>query len=147
MAAISTEAEKNLQYKKEHKKRFRRGQRVLFSFDNASIHESAMEWRADRSGLMQMMGFKREQRIPLSPYSPDLHRTIERAHARATTAFHKYLYANPSVNTISEYKFHFERIFKDVNNAAVIAADVSTLPELYHWVHAHNGEWPPAAMR
>lgn len=119
---------------------------VKHSFDSASIHESAMQ-QEEFKGMLQEMGWTVEMRQPLSKYSPDLHQVIEHSHARATTAFKKWLYENPGVKAPKVYRDKFEEIFKGECTKEVINADVQRLPLVYKWVKEHHGDWAPRSLR
>lgn len=53
-----------------HKKIFKIYKHCLFSYDNPNVHNGAWE-------MLRDMGFKAVWKVPLSPYSPDMHRVIE----------------------------------------------------------------------
>jgi hypothetical protein len=134
----------NLQHEPAHSATtFRNGVQILYSFDNAKIHESAVS-----RGLLDMYDWKAaKDRLTLPPYSPDMHRVIEHSHGTATYAFRQWLYQNPDKNTLQDYKEGFEMVYKQVNTPAVIRKDVAGLTELYSWVHNNRGEMAPKKMR
>lgn len=70
---------------------------------------------------MAAYSFEESQRLLLPPYSPDMHRVIERTHGTAVVMFEKWLYQNPKKCTIEQYKRTFERIYKECSSADAIA--------------------------
>jgi hypothetical protein len=100
-----------------------KGAAVMFSYDSARIHTSATKLVDAATGklLMAAYGFEESQRLLLPPYSPDMHRVIERTHGTAVVMFEKWLYQNPKKCTIEQYKRTFERIYKECSSADAIA--------------------------
>jgi hypothetical protein len=125
------------------------GTKVMFSYDSARIHTSAMKLVDEASGkrVLAAYGFTDARRLLLPPYSPDMHRVIEHTHGTAELMFQKWLYENPKKCTIHQYKVAFEGIYRECCSAQAIAADVAGLPELYSWIYSHEGEWAPNRMR
>jgi hypothetical protein len=119
---------------------------VRHSFDNTTIHESAMKNQRFK-GLLEEMGWKMQMRQPLSTYSPDLHQVIEHSHGRAMSTFNKWLYESPTKKTLEEYKEKFEQIFKEECTKEIISADVQRLSKVYKWVKDHHGDWAPKSLR
>jgi hypothetical protein len=128
---------------------YSKGTEVLFSYDSARIHTSAMKLVDETTGklLLAAYGFKDSHRLLLPPYSPDMHRVIEHTHGTAVVMFQAWLYQNPKKCTIEEYKQAFEGIYRKCCSAQAIAADVAGLPELYNWIYNHEGNWAPNRMR
>jgi hypothetical protein len=126
-----------------------KGTELLFSYDSARIHTSAMKLVDGASGklLLETYGFKDTQRLLLPPYSPDMHRVIEHTHGTAVVQFEHWLYQNPKKCTMEEYKQAFETIYRKCCSARAIAADVAGLPELYNWIYHHDGNWAPNKLR
>jgi hypothetical protein len=117
----------------------------MFSFDSARIHISALG--AHFAEMHKQIKWCMGMRFALPVYSPDLHRVIEHAHARAVLQFRQWLYENPKEVTIGRYKAEFERIFRECCTPQIIAQDVAGLPELYKVVKARNGAWAPRKFR
>jgi hypothetical protein len=117
----------------------------MFSFDSARIHKSALG--AQFAELQKKIKWCIGMRFALPVYSPDMHRVIEHAHARAVLQFRQWLYENPKEVTIGRYKAEFERIFRECCTPDIIAQDVAGLPELYKVVKARNGAWAPRKYR
>jgi hypothetical protein len=115
--------------------------RPLFSFDSAKIHKSALG--AQFAELRKEYKWSMGMRFALPVYSPDMHRVIEHAHARAVLQFRQWLYEHPAEVTIGRYKTEFEKIFRECCTPDIIAQDVAGLPELYQVVKARDGAWAP----
>jgi hypothetical protein len=121
---------------------------VKHSFDNARIHQSAMDQdKEEFQQLLKGMGWKVGMRQPLPNYSPDLHQVIEHSHARAVAAWDKWLYQQPASLKPKQYRVKFEQIFKQQCTKEIINADVERLPEVYKWVAEHGGDWAPRKLR
>lgn len=123
--------------------------KAKYSFDSARIHQSALDVKPDGSpSFLADVGFSPEMRITLSPYSPDLHKVIEHAHARALYHFRKWMYEDTTkYNDVEVYKAKFEEIFRQCSTAKIIKADVASLKETYKHVKENWGTWPPACLR
>lgn len=59
---------------------------VMYSYDNPSIHKAAEE-------MLEKMGITQNERVRLPPYSPDMHKVIEHAHANVARIFQNHLRA------------------------------------------------------
>jgi hypothetical protein len=140
--AIAEEKMEALEEGGKHDSTFASGVNILYSFDNANIHTCAV-----RAGMLDFYGWTEDDRLPLPPYSPDMHRVIEHTHGTATAAFRKWLYENPDKRTVDDIKAGFEQVYREVNTPDAIAKDVAGLPELYSWIHANGGEMAPRKMR
>jgi hypothetical protein len=108
----------------------------LLSMDNDKIHTSAK---------LAAVGISKESLVELPPYSPDLHRVIERVHARICTELRKRIHYDSSVRTAKQYADLLEKIFHETQTQAVIAKDVEGLPHLWQHV-AKSGEYAPASL-
>lgn len=108
--------------------------RPILSFDNDKIHTSAS---------LAEGGIDRGVVLKLPARSPDLHRVIERVHARICTEFRKQLYYDHSICSLKQYKSLLEKIFYQSQTAAVISADVRGLPVLYEKVQQKRGGYVP----
>jgi hypothetical protein len=151
MGPLMAEATKKLKKdKKIQKELFSKNEELLYSFDNASIHTATLKASNATGGvsMLSSYGFDEDRhRLPLSAYSPDLHKVIESAHGRAAVAFEKWLYDHPGKQEISVYKVAFKRIFIACNQPGVIKKHVQSLPALYKWVHENDGKYPNKSMR
>lgn len=134
------DAAKALAKEPAHKDIFKTYKHCMFSYDNPKIHTGA--W-----AMLKAMGINEDWKVPLSPYSPDLHRVIEHLHGIAEAAFKRWMYEHPQTHSLQKYKTEFKRIFAECCKPESIAADVQGLPELYKWVAAHKGDWAPRKMR
>jgi hypothetical protein len=128
----------------EHTHTFKDGNvNLLYSFDNANIHISAIQ-----NGMLAAYDWSEDKdRLALPPYSPDMHRVIEHSHGTGVNAFRRWLYQNPSKNTLQDYKEGLEMCYTKANTADVIARDVGGLKELYDWIYHNNGDMAPKEMR
>lgn len=130
-----------------HPNKFRSGATVLYSFDGARIHQSAIKLDKEGKCLLSRLGWTSAMQVTLPRYAPDLHRVIEHAHGRAEQKFRRWLYLNPRNFTTEEYKVKFKQIFMEANTADVIKADVAGLHDVYEAVYASDGNWAPSSLR
>ena len=111
----------------------------LFSFDNPPIHQKAMLSRA---------GIKADQRVPLPPRSPDMHKVIEHCFGILSRAMNTSLLTNPAIKSVEQYKAEIERLFYSCITRESIQADVMSLVETYSSIAGPaEGGWPPARLR
>lgn len=112
----------------------------IYSFDNASCHVHS----DTLTHLRLINGVNRE---PLPPHSGDLHRVIERVHARLCGAFQDWLYEDSTPLSMAEYCEKLESLFYSTQTADIHSADISTIHELYQQVFDRDGGLPPALYR
>lgn len=112
----------------------------IFSFDNASCHVD----RATLAYLRLIDGLNWER---LPPHSGDLHRVIERVHARLCGAFQEWLYEDSTPLTMSEYCEKLEDLFYSTQTADIHYKDIASISELYAHVVLNKGGLPPAHLR
>lgn len=112
----------------------------IFSFDNASCHV-----HADTLAHLRLIEGENWARLP--PHSGDLHRVIERVHARLCGAFQDWLYEDSTPLSMAEYCEKLESLFYSTQTANIHSADISTIHELYQQVVACDGGMPPALYR
>jgi hypothetical protein len=120
---------------------------LLYSFDGARIHQSALKLDAAGQSLLSKVGWNAAMQVTLPRYAPDLHRVIEHAHGRAEQKFRRWLYLHPRNFSTEEYKAKFKQIFLEANTKAVIKADVAGLHDVYEAVYTNGGNWAPARLR
>lgn len=148
MAPLLQKVETELLHNPLYRDHFKRGGKVKYSFDNASIHTAALEKDEDGHSLLGELGFDEKlHRLPLPPYSGDMHRVIEHTHGTAVRLFRNWLNHHPGKLTIEEYKQQFEEIYSNCITKESVQKDVKTLPALYKWVADNAGNYPPAEMR
>lgn len=116
------------------------GAPIIYSFDNDKIHQ--------KPETLAALKINYKNRLPLPPYSPDMHRVIEYTVGRLKTAFRKWLYAHPGANTMEKYQDALTTIFfnkkkKSVADAETINKSVKRLPSLFKEILAAKGGWPP----
>lgn len=109
--------------------------RPMWSFDNDRIHQNKQ-----RLAYLQINS---NNRFPLPPNSPDMHRVVERCIARLKAAFRGWLYDNPSKRTMADYRAALVDLFKRTQTADVINKDVKKLPKLWPAILRAGGDWPP----
>ena len=112
----------------------------IFSFDNASCHVN--KGALAHLGLIDGVNWVR-----LPPHSGDLHRVIERVHARLCGAFQDWLYEGSTILSMHEYCQKLESLFYSTQTANIHEADISTIHELYQQVVSKEGGLPPARYR
>lgn len=113
------------------------GAPIMYSFDNDKIHQ--------KPETLAALKINYKNRLPLPPYSPDMHRVIERTVGRLKTAFRKWMYAHPGANTMEQYQAALTHIFfnhKKVAGADTINRSVKRLPSLFKEILAAKGGWP-----
>lgn len=141
-------ANKLLRGNPEFAEYFPEGASVLYSFDSARIHQSALSKDKEGKSMLGAIGFDAEQhRVPLPPYSPDMHKVIEHAHGRAVNKFQDWLYKTPGPFTMKKYKKQFEKIFKECCTPSIVSADVDSLKGLYNEIRRVQGQLPARQMR
>lgn len=118
----------------------------IFSFDNPSAH-------GGKGGKLVLPALQLDasDHFELPSNSPDIHRVIERTHARLVGAFNDWLYHDASdAFSMADYMAKLEDLFYNepgVASRQVIMADVVKLPELYENVIANEGGWADKAFR
>lgn len=120
-----------------------KGVKPTISFDNPNIHGGEKNW----GNIMAACGMTKRQRFPLTKYSPDIHRIIEHTHARLVRDFQEWLDTHDGDFDLPAYKVKLIQLFYEKQTAKVIAADVSTLRELYSEIIKAGGGWPPKRFR
>lgn len=112
----------------------------IFSFDNASCH-------VNQDMLAHLHLIVGDNWVRLPPHSGDLHRVIERVHARLCGAFQDWLYEDSALLSMAEYCEKLESLFYSTQKAEIHSADISTIHELYQQVLSRDGGLPPAHYR
>lgn len=106
------------------------GQLPLFSWDNNSIFKSAS---------LERMGLQIGDKVPLSEYSPDLHKPIEHAFAQLKhTVQEQLLQPRSQALSATEAQQLVYDSFKAISTDG-ISKDVGSLPVTYHVVAGEKG--------
>ena len=130
---------KALHVANQHPEVFSEGKGPLYSFDNPPIHQAADLARA---------GILPQQRVPLPPRSPDMHKCIEHIFGILTRNLNTSLLRNPLINNLQMYKEEIERLFYSSITKQGVQADVQSLLETYRSIAGpSNGGWPRASLR
>lgn len=109
--------------------------RPIWSFDNDKIHQNRL--------ILTYLKINANNRYPLPPNSPDMHRVVERCIGRLKRAFREWLYEHPAKRSMAEYRRALETIFKTTQTAAMIEKEVKKLNTLYKCIIKAKGGWPP----
>lgn len=124
----------------------------IYSFDNPSIHTdpdvlvSLGLATKDATGVAQPT----DKWLQLPPHSPDLHRTIERAHARLCDPFQVFLYKDTCEYTMAGYCWLLSQLFYAQRGdfvARTIQACMHDIDALYQRVVELHGNIPERKYR
>jgi hypothetical protein len=99
------------------------------SWDNDKVHQAAK------------LGDLHLERVPLSPFSPDMHCVVEHAIGRTWRRFKRRAQLEMGVKaSMDEYKDLLEECFNSECDTATIWADCARLPTLYKVISAPEGQ-------
>lgn len=101
----------------------------IFSFDNPSIHTDPIH--LIMLGLSEFNGLPTASRLVLPPHSGDLHRTIERVHARICKNFQDWLYEDDNEYCVEGYCAKLRSIFYNTQQKDVISSCIKDIHKLY----------------
>jgi hypothetical protein len=118
----------------------------IYSFDNCSVHVSNMQTLRGL-GLADQNGKPTAFWLQLPTYSGDLHRTIERVHARICGAFKHWLDDDSKEYCVHGYINKLQYFFLKTQTSDVISKCMSNISELYMQVVELKGGIPPARYR
>lgn len=110
------------------------GGRHSWSYDNDKIHQDIV--------LQAQLKVGGRSRVPLPPYSHDIHRVVEHTLGRIKRAFNLWLYSHPAERKMTDYMDALKDIFFRTQTADMIDADVATLPSVYRAIRKAKGDWP-----
>jgi hypothetical protein len=118
----------------------------IYSFDNCSVHVN--DKQALRGlGLVDQADNPTAFWLRLPTYSGDLHRSIERVHARICSAFKAWLDDDCKEYGMYEYIAILHYFFHKTQTSAVISKCMSDISDLYQQVVDLRGGIPPARYR
>lgn len=118
----------------------------IYSFDNCNSHVSDSEALREL-GLMDEKDNPTAFWLPLPTYSGDLHRTIERVHARICGAFKHWLDDDTQEYCVEGYAHMLCYFFLKTQTSTVITKCMSSISDLYQQVVDLGGGIPPARYR
>lgn len=117
-------------------------QQVVWSFDNDRVHTAALPELRVRGLLTQ------DNRAPLPPHSPDMHKVIEHCIGRLTGMVVAELADTEDVNlSVAHWQARLQDMFFNYVSAESIARDVSSLAATYQAILDVQGAWPAKAFR
>jgi hypothetical protein len=122
----------------------------IYSFDNPSVHTDLAALQ--ELGLADDEGKPTSLWLPLPTYSGDLHRTIERVHARVCGDFEAWLLQDCKEYDMQQYVAKLSEIFMKTQTPATIFGCMwgkpsESLDALYRSVVERNGGRPPHHLR
>lgn len=112
----------------------------MYSLDNDGIHSHPET--LTRLGMFDWL-----TRLPLPAYCPDLHRTVERVHARICGKFQTWLNDQTETVSAAECILQLMGIFYTTQEPSVIESDMSNIRELYQQVVQLRGGRPKKQYR
>jgi hypothetical protein len=118
----------------------------IYSFDNCSVHVNNKEYLKGM-GLVDQHNKPTAAWLELPTYSGDLHRTIERVHARICGAFQAWLDDDNKEYCVHGYIKMLHHIFFTTQTSTIITKCMSDIDQLYQKVVDLNGGIPPARYR
>lgn len=121
-------------------------QGLLWSFDNDPIHTSKVAKAAlDALGITA-------RRLPLSPSSPDMHKTIEHCFATLSNALQDYLAKEVAQPIRTADAAYWQQVVRDLWFKVItpqhVQRDIRSLKkDTYKWIIQHEGAYPPSKLR
>jgi hypothetical protein len=112
----------------------------MFSFDNDSIQSQATT--LTRLGMFDFL-----TRLPLPAHSPDLHRTVERPHARICRPFQEWVNGLEEHLSPAQYIDKLRTIFYTTQLSDIIIRDMKDIRQLYTRVVQLRGGRPEKKYR
>ena len=112
---------------------------VVYSFDNPSIHQQALE-------QLEALGITQGDRAILPEYSPDIHKVIEHVHSIFQREFRKQLREDASIVTFQQYHQLVEDVFYGLSQSS-IKKDVKSLSSTFDEIIRLGGDWPKKQFR
>lgn len=113
------------------------GNRLTFSYDHASFHDAA----EDQLDILP------EQRAPLSPVSPDMHRVPEILIRRLKALYYKRLSRDPKVRTPEQARNLLLEVASEVVTKEAVAKLVKAIPKTLESIIQEGGNWAAKGLR
>ena len=117
----------------------------MWSWDRPSIHGSTGGKYTDF--VLEKAGIRKQDFFDLPPQSGrDIHRVVERVHARLVQQFEMWYYDDPQPYSVQAYKDALKHLFYNcpaVASAAVIEKEVRELPGVFAAIAKVKGDYPP----
>lgn len=112
---------------------------VLYSYDNPRIHQGAQD-------DLEEIGISPLDRVPLPPYSPDMHKVIEHIHSNLGKALKRRLDEDSRICKPKHYAEVLQEEFYKMDTAS-IQSDIKSLKKTYNEIARRGGEWPHSCFR
>ena len=122
----------------------------IYSFDNPSIHTSNLEYMQQLGLAAGKVGTElvaTSAWLKLPAHSPDLHRTIERVHARICEQFQEWMDDDCQLYSVQEYCQKLQQIFWKTQTGACIRGCMKDISALYEHVVELEGGIPERKYR
>ncbi len=117
-------------------------QHIVYSFDNDRIHTAALPELQNRGILTP------NNRAPLPPSSPDMHKVVEHCIARVSTMINEELVnSDDIVHSVAYWQQRLVHLFNTGITAPQVAADVESLKHTYEAIINAHGGWPARQYR
>ncbi len=119
--------------------------RPIWSWDRPRIHGSV--GGKNTAYVLEQAGLSKEEHFDLPPKSGrDLHRVIERVHARLVSAFERWFASDLQPYSVQTYKDVLQTMFycdASIASPGVIQAEVRALPAVMAAICGLAGDYPP----
>ena len=115
----------------------------IYSFDNPSIHKNNKTYLAELGLAHPGSDKPTDTWLKLPPYSGDLHRTIERVHARVCGIFQRWLDDEFTEWSMEQYCHTLQGIFYKSQTPALIQGCMKNIHLLYSKVIELKGAKAP----
>ena len=122
----------------------------IYSFDNPSAHTSNLEYMKELGLAVAKVGTEMvatDAWLKLPAHSPDLHRTIERVHARVCDQFQEWMDDDCQQYSVQEYCFKMQQIFFKTQTGTCIRGCMKDISALYERVVELKGGIPERKYR
>jgi hypothetical protein len=117
-------------------------QELIYSFDNDAVHKAALPELLNRGILTA------NNRAPLPPCSPDMHKVVEHCIARLTVLVNEELVnSDDTLQSVAYWQQRLVTLFTSRITAPQVAADVHSLRGTYQAIINAQGGWPARQYR